>query len=73
MSVNNIKNQLKTLCYYNNCEITHTFSKDGHPFLKVCCLKNTKTLQVTFVACQTIEYYEDVTKAASIIEKLINE
>lgn len=73
MSLAHIKEMLKTLCYYNNVEITHTFSKGGQPFLKVCCLKNTKTLQVTFVECQTIEYYEDITEAASIIEKLINE
>ena len=73
MSLAHIEEMLKTLCYYNNVEITHTFRKGDQPFLNVCCLKNTKTLQVTFVECQAIEYYEDITEAASIIEKRINE
>ncbi|WP_050182146.1 hypothetical protein [Domibacillus robiginosus] len=73
MSLNHIKEMLKTLCYYNTVEITHTFSKNGQDFLKASCKKNTETIQLTFVECQTIEYYDDVEEAASVIEKLINE
>jgi ribosomal protein L7Ae-like RNA K-turn-binding protein len=72
MSFDSIKKMLEMLCYYKGVEITHTFSKDGLPLLKVCCLKNTGTLQVTFIQNQTIEYYEDVEEVSSIIEKLIN-
>ncbi|MEM1505922.1 hypothetical protein RG959_21220 [Domibacillus sp. 8LH] len=73
MSLSRIKEMLKTLCYYNTVEITHTFSKYGQDFLKVNCEKNTEAIQLTFVECQTIKYYDDAEEAASVIEKLIND
>jgi len=72
MSLKHIKEMLNTLCYYNTVEITHTFSRNGQAFLKASCLRNTETIQFTFVKSQTIEYYDDVEEAASVIEKLIN-
>lgn len=73
MSLKHINEMLKTLCYYNTVEITHTFSKNGQAFLKASCKKNTETIQLSFVESQTIEYYDDTEEAAAIIEKLINE
>ena len=72
MSIDSIIKMLEMLCYYKDVEITHTFSKDNLPLLKVCCVKNTETLQVTFIQSQTIEYHEDVKEAAALIEKSIN-
>lgn len=73
MSLKHIKEMLKTLCYYNTVEITHTFTKNGQAFLKTSCKKNTETIQLTFVGPQTIKYYDDIEVAAVVIEKLINE
>lgn len=73
MSIESIVKMLETLCYYKDVEITHTFSRDELPLLKVCYVKNTETLQITFLQSQTVDCYEDVEEAASIIEKLINE
>lgn len=72
MSFAHIKEMLEMLCYYHNVEITHTFSKDKKPLLKVFCIENTEILQVTFIESQMTEEYKDVEEAASIIEKLIN-
>lgn len=72
MSIDSIIKMLETLCYYKDVEITHTFSENELPLLKVCCVKNTETMQMTFIQSQTVEYYEDVQEAAAIIEKSIN-
>lgn len=72
MYLDHVKDVLKTLCYYNSVEITHTFNKNGEAFLKVNCKKNTETIQLTFVQSQAIEYYEDHEEAALVILELID-
>lgn len=56
MSIDSTKMMLETLCYYKEVEITHTFSKDEQPLLKVSCMKNAETLKVAFIQNETIEY-----------------
>ncbi|MEM1504963.1 hypothetical protein RG959_16295 [Domibacillus sp. 8LH] len=72
MSIDSIKTMLETLCYYKDVEITHTFSKDEQPLLKISCVKNTDTLKVAFIQNETIEYYENAKEAACIIGKLVD-
>lgn len=72
MSLDTLRDLLETLCCYNTIDITHTFDKDEQSIASVCCLKNTSTIQVTMFETQSIEQYENVEEAASVIEKLIN-
>ncbi|MCM3789370.1 hypothetical protein M3221_13270 [Domibacillus indicus] len=72
MSIDSIKTMLETLCYYKDVEVTHTFSKDEQPLLKISYVKNTDTLKVAFIQNEAIEYYENVEEAACIIGKRID-
>ena len=73
MSLDHVRDLLETLRCYNKIDITHTFEKDEKSIASVCCIKNTSTLQVTMFETQSTKQYENVEKAASVIEKLINE
>ncbi len=71
MSIEYKKEMLQLLRYYNNVDITHTFSKNGQPVASVSCLKNTNTLQITFFNNHTVEKYETIEEAVTVIETLI--
>ncbi|OES46017.1 hypothetical protein BA724_16765 [Domibacillus iocasae] len=72
LNLGSLKNFLELLCNYNRTEITHRFYKNNQPIAFANCLRNTTTIQVTFIQSETIEHYESVEEAASVIHKLIN-
>ncbi|WP_075617541.1 hypothetical protein [Paenisporosarcina indica] len=72
MSKNNLIVMLKTLCKYNNVEIKHTFSIKGQPQIVVRCLRDTSTIEITNLATNTIELYDDLGKAAERIQLVTN-
>ena len=72
MNLESIAEILKTVCFYNTVDITQTFGKDGVDIVIVKCVKNTSTLQVTFVQAQQVNYYKSIAEAARVIESEIN-
>ena len=72
MSRDSIIGMLRTLCEYNNVEIKHTFSIEGKTQIVVRCLKNTSTIEITNLASNSVEIYDDLGKAAEAIQLLIN-
>lgn len=64
---------LKTLCEYNNVEITHTFSTDEIPVIKVRCVKNTSIIEITNFIDNTVKLSDNIEKTAEEIQLFINE
>lgn len=67
MSLNSIKEMLKTVCYYNTVNITQTFSNGDGPVITAKCLKDTKILEVTFAEGKRVEHFTCTEKAAAAI------
>lgn len=67
-----IKEMIDFLCYYKDVEIVHTFSKEKQPLLRVSFLANTGHIQIIFVQTKKIEYFDNVDKAVSFIENILN-
>lgn len=74
MSLDRIKEVLKTLCHYNTVNITHTFSKNEKTYIKVKCLLNTNTLAVSCYPTQNQEflYFDSVEDAGVFINNQLN-
>ena len=64
---------LKNLCEYNNVEITHTFSSNEQPVMKVRCLKHTRTIEITNLKNNTVKLSDNIEESAESIQLLINE
>ena len=73
MSKASLIKMLKTLCQYNNVEITNTFSSNIQPVLTVRCLKKTKTIEITNLKNSTVKLSDNIEESAEAIQLLINE
>jgi translation elongation factor P/translation initiation factor 5A len=67
MTLDSIKEMLKTVHYYNTVNITQTFSRDDGASITARCLKDTKILEVTFPEGQKVEQFTCTEKAAAAI------
>lgn len=67
MSLDSIKEMLKTVHYYNTVNITQTFSTEDGTTITARCLKETKVLEVTFSEEQKVEHFTCIEKAAAAI------
>ncbi|MDN7241187.1 hypothetical protein QWY14_05260 [Planococcus sp. N028] len=68
MKLENIKEILQTVSFFNTVEITQTFGKDGTDCVIVKNVKNTRTLQMTFLQTGKVEFYKCLNQAAEAIE-----
>lgn len=72
MSKESLIKILKTLCDYNTVEIQHTFGTNEKPLITVRCIKNTSTIEITYLESQTIELFDSIEESAEVIQLLIN-
>ena len=72
MSIDSIKEMLKTVHYYNTVNITQTFSKGEDAVITARCIKNTNILEITFYEEQKVEQFTCIEKAAAAIDRAIN-
>ncbi|AQQ55423.1 hypothetical protein [Planococcus lenghuensis] len=72
MKLEDIKVLLRTIVQYDTVNITQTFTKTEEDRVIVRCLPNTKTIELTFIPTQTVEYHESIDKAAQVIAEQIN-
>lgn len=72
MKINHIHDLLNTICQYNNVRITQTFTLENKDLIIVCCIPNTMTLELTFLETATVERYNSVEEAATVIDSRLN-
>ncbi len=72
MSLESIKEMLKTVHFYNTVNITQTFSKGEDSIITARCIKNTNILEITFYEEQKVEQFTCIEKAAAAIDRAIN-
>ncbi|AQQ52173.1 hypothetical protein [Planococcus lenghuensis] len=72
MNLEHIQETLKTVQYYHNVNIVQTFEKEDGTSIRVKCIENTRTLEVSYSASETIERYETIEEAAVAIEQYLN-
>jgi hypothetical protein len=72
LKLEDIKEIIKTVCFYNTVNITQTFCKDDVECIIVKCVKNTSILELTFVQTEQVMYYKSIDEAAKAIEMEIN-
>lgn len=72
MELKNIIQLLTTITQYHTVTITQTFSRTETDWITVRCLPETKTLELTYIQNQTVEYHTSIDEAAKIISDQIN-
>lgn len=72
MSFESIKDLLATVHYYHTVNIEQSFQRGDQPFITVKCLKNTRTLELTYIDTQATEHYENIEDAALAIYEAVN-
>jgi hypothetical protein len=72
MSFESIRELLKTVRYYNTVNIVQSFYKGDEAYIVVKCVKNTRTLEVTYIETQTVEHFECPDEAALAIYESLN-
>lgn len=73
MSDEGLIRMLKTLCEFNNVHITQTFSLNSEQVVKVRCLENTNTLEITNLTNNTVTLVDSLEESAETIQLLMNE
>ena len=73
MSIESLMKMLKTLCEYNNVEITHTFTSNEQPVMTIRCLKHTRTIEITNLKNNTVKLSDSLEESAEFIQLLIIE
>lgn len=64
---------LKTLCDFNNVDITHTFSSNSKDVVTVRCFKKTKTIEITNLTNNKVTLYDNLEESAEAIQLLMKE
>lgn len=72
MSFESIKDLLETVSYYHTVNIEQSFHKGEKAHITVKCVKDTRTLEVTYIDTQATEHYESIEDAALAIYEAIN-
>lgn len=72
MNLEHIRETLKTVQYYHNVNIVQTFEKEDGTSIRVKCIEDTRTLEVSYSATQAVEQYETIEEAALAIEQQLN-
>ncbi|WKA57161.1 hypothetical protein QWY16_11680 [Planococcus shenhongbingii] len=72
MSFESIKELLKTMRFYHTVNIVQSFHRGEKACLTVKCVKNTRTLEVTFIDTAKVEYFDCFEAAAAAIHQAIN-
>ncbi|WP_342578400.1 hypothetical protein [Psychrobacillus sp. FSL K6-2843] len=73
MSDEGLIKMLKTLREFNNVHITQTFSLDSKQVVKVCCLENTNTFEITNLTNNTVTLVDSLEESVETIQLLMNE
>ena len=73
MSNEGLLRMLKTLCEFNNVDITHTFSLNAKQVVTVRCLQNTRTIEITNLSNHKVTLFDKLEEAAEAIQLLMNE
>lgn len=72
MELKNIKDLLETVSKYHTSNISQTFTKAETDWLHVRCIPHTRTLEMTYLHTQKVEYYESIDEMSSVIADQIN-
>ncbi|SDN78301.1 hypothetical protein SAMN05518871_107201 [Psychrobacillus sp. OK028] len=72
MSKEKLLRMLETLCKFNNVQIQYTFSTDDQPQITVKCVKHSRTIEITYLASQTIKLFDNFEEAVAAIQQIIN-
>ncbi|ETP70030.1 hypothetical protein AC739_05670 [Planococcus glaciei] len=72
MSYESIKDLLETVRYYHTVNIEQSFHRGDQAYISVKCLKNTRTLELTYIDSKAIVLYESIEDAALAIYEAIN-
>ena len=72
MSYESIKDLLETVRYYHTVNIEQSFHRGDQAYISVKCLKNTRTLELTYIDSKAIVLYESIEDAAHAIYEAIN-
>ncbi|KMY54386.1 hypothetical protein AC623_10965 [Bacillus sp. FJAT-27231] len=72
MSLDHIKNILKTMMFYGNSQITQTVSKNQKTILSVSYKKENNMFEITYLEPAAIETHSEVDSTALAIEETIN-
>lgn len=72
MSFDHIKETLETICFFKDVDITHTFSRNDEPLLHVQFAEETQKIQITWSQTNKTELYNDVYKAAEVIQEFVS-
>ena len=73
MSKKSLIKMFKTLCHYNDVEITHTFISNKQPIMTVRCLKHTRIIEITNLKNNTVRLSDNLEESAEALQLLINE
>ena len=73
MSDEGLIRMLKTLCEFNNVQITQTFSTHSKQVVKVRCLENTNTIEITNLTNNTVTLIDNLEESVEVIQLLMNE
>ena len=75
MTIDHVKNLLSELCYFNEVDITHTFSLNGIRILQVKCLNidSQPIFELTYPDSDKIDSHSDIDEAAQAITNIISE
>ncbi|WP_110927054.1 hypothetical protein [Bacillus massiliglaciei] len=74
MSSDPVKKMLAELCYFNEVDITHTFSIEGKPCMEVMCSSGHTSpyiFQLTNLRDCHTETYQDIDEAAKAIKDVL--
>ncbi|MFJ7756341.1 hypothetical protein ACQKGI_23720 [Peribacillus muralis] len=74
MTNEHVKNLLSELCYFDELDITHTFSFNGIRILQVKCLNidSQQMFELTYPDSDIVDFYSDIAEAAKAIKSIIS-
>ncbi|MER2262187.1 MAG: hypothetical protein ABS934_09225, partial [Psychrobacillus sp.] len=67
MTEEGIKSMLKTLCEFNDVHIAQTFTSKSIEVLKVRCLENSNTIEITNLTNNTVKLFNDIEETVEAI------
>ncbi|WP_285768374.1 hypothetical protein [Peribacillus sp. SI8-4] len=74
MTVEHIEKLLSELCYFNEVDITHTFSSNGIRILQIKCLtiQSQDIFELTYPDSDKVDHFSDKAEAANAIAHIIS-
>ncbi|AOH56608.1 hypothetical protein ABE28_019750 [Peribacillus muralis] len=74
MKNEHVKNLLSELCYFDEVDITHTFSVDGIRILQVKCLNidSQHIFELTYPDSDIVDFHSDIAEAEKAITSIIS-